>query len=102
MGTPVNVLRGMGLSFSMIKILASFIDEKTLITIDDDGVLSVDSKYDKITELIKSVHARALESYGPSDGFFGRYMAMELVKHGAKILEVSDTEEDEAEENRVY
>ena len=92
----------MGLSFSMIKILASFIDEKTLITIDDDGVLSVDSKHDKITELIKSVHARALESYGPSDGFFGRYMAMELVKHGAKILEVSDTEEDEAEENRVY
>jgi len=92
----------MGLSFSMIKILASFIDEKTLITIDDDGVLSVDSKYDKITELIKSVHARALKSYGPSDGFFGGYMAMELVKHGAKILEVSDTEEDEAEENRVY
>jgi hypothetical protein len=92
----------MGLSFSMIKILASFIDEKTLITIDDDGVLSIDSKYDKITELIKSVHARALKSYGPSDGFFGRYMAMELVKHGAKILEVSDTEEDKSEENRVW
>jgi hypothetical protein len=92
----------MGLSFSMIKILASFIDEKTLITIDDDGVLSVDSKYDKITELIKSVHARALESYGPSDGFFGGYLAMELVKHDVKILKVSDTEEDEAEENRVW
>jgi hypothetical protein len=29
-------------------------------------------------------------------------MAMELVKHGAKILEVSDTEEDEAEENTVW
>ena len=77
-------------------------NEKALISIDDDGVLSIDSKYDKTTELIKSVHARALESYGPSDGFFGAYMAMELVKHGAKILEVSDTEEDEAEENRVY
>ena len=92
----------MELSFSMIKILASFNNEKTLITIDDDGVLSVDSKYDKITELIKSVHARALESYGPSDGFFGGYMAMQLDKHGAKILEVSDTEEDEAEENTVW
>ena len=92
----------MGLSFSMIKILASFIDEKTVITIDDDGVLSVDSKYDKINELIESVHARALKSYGPSDGFFGRYVAMELVKHGVKILKVSDTEEDQAEENRVW
>jgi len=86
----------------MIKILASFIDEKTLITIDDDGVLSIDSKYDKITELIKSVHAGALKSYGPECGFFGKYMAMELVKHGVKILEVSDTEEDEAEENTVW
>jgi len=27
---------------------------------------------------------------------------MELVKYGVKILEVSDTEEDEAEENRVW
>ena len=86
----------------MIKIRASFIKEKILITLDDDGVLSIDSKYDKITELIKSVHVRALKSYGPSDGFFGGYMAMELVKHGAKILKVSDTEEDEAEENRVW
>ena len=86
----------------MIKILACFINEKTLITIDDDGVLSIDSKYDKITELIKSVHARALKSYGPACGFFGKYVAMELVKHGAKIVEVSDTEEDEAEENTVW
>ena len=86
----------------MIKILASFIDEKTLITIDDDGVLSIDSKYDKITDLIKSVHACALQSYGPECGFFGKYMAMELVKYGVKILKVSDTEEDEAEENTVW
>jgi len=86
----------------MIKILASFIDEKTLITIDDDGVLSIDSKYDKIIELIKYVHAGALKSYGPECGFFGKYMAMELVKHDVKILKVSDTEEDEAEENRVW
>ena len=86
----------------MIKILASFIDEKTLITIDDDDVLSIDSKYDNITELIKSVHARALKSYGPSDGFFGGYVAMELVKYGAQILKVSDPQEDEGEENTVY
>ena len=86
----------------MIKTLASFIDEKTLITIDDDGVLSVDSKDDVITRLIRLVHADVRKSYGPSDGFFGKYMAMELVKHGAKILEVSDTVEDEAEENRVW
>ena len=86
----------------MIKILASFIDEKTLITIDDDGVLTIDSKYDKITEIIKSVHARTLKSYGPSDGFFGGYMAMQLDKYGAKILEVSDPQEDEGEENAVY
>jgi hypothetical protein len=92
----------MELSFSMIKILASFIDEKTLITIDDDGVLSIDSKYDKITELIKSAHARALKSYGPECGFFGGYLAMELVKYDVKILKVSDTEEDEAEESRVW
>ena len=92
----------MGLSFSMIKILDSFIDEKTLITIDDDCDLSIDSKYDKITELINYVPAGALKSYGPSDGFFRGYMAMELVKHGVKILEVSDTEVDEADENRVW
>jgi hypothetical protein len=92
----------MGLSSSMIKINAIFYnDEKTSITIDDEGI-SIDSKYDKITELIKSVHARALKSYGPSDGFFGGYMAMQLDKYGAKILEVSDTEEDEADENRVW
>lgn len=87
----------------MIKIVATFYnDEKTLITINDDHVLSIDSKYDKITELIKSVYARALKSYGPSDGFFGKYLAMQLDKYGAEILEVSDTEEDEGEENRVW
>jgi len=92
----------MGLSFSMIKILASFNGEKTLITIDDDMVLLVDSKHDVINEIIKSAYADARRSYGPECGFFGKYMAMELVKHGVKILEVSDTEEDEAEENKVY
>ena len=86
----------------MINILVSFLGENISIVINDDGALSVDSKFDKNTELIKSVYARALESYGPSDGFFGGYMAMQLDKYGAKIIEVSDTEEDEAEENRVY
>jgi len=86
----------------MIKILASFIHEKTLVTIDDDGVLLVDSKHDVINEIIKSAYADARRSYGPECGFFGKYMAMELVKHGVKILEVSDTEEDEAEENTVW
>jgi len=84
----------------MIKILASFNDEKTLITIDDD--LLVDSKDDNITEIIKSAYAGANKTYGPDCGFFGKYMAMELVKHGAKILEVSDSEEEEGEENAVY
>ena len=86
----------------MIKILASFNNKKTLITIDDDQVLSVDSKHDEITSIIKSAYDDATKSYGPSDGFFGGYMAMELVKHGAKILEVSDSEEEEGEENAVY
>ena len=92
----------MGLSFSMIKILASFNDEKTLISINDDMVLLVDSKDDVINEIIKSAHADARRRYGPECGFYGKYMAMELVKHGVKILEVSDTEEDEAEENTVW
>ena len=86
----------------MIKILASFNDKKTLITIDDDQVLSVDSKNDEITSIIKSAYDDATKSYGPSDGFFGGYMAMKLVKHGAKILEVSDSEEEEGKENAVY
>jgi hypothetical protein len=86
----------------MINILVSFLGENISIVINDDGALSVDSKFDKNTELIKSVYARALESYGPSDGFFGGYMAMQLSKYGAKILEVSDTEEDEGKENAVY
>ena len=86
----------------MIKILASFNDEKTLITIDDDMVILVDSKHDVINEIIKSAYADARKSYGPECGFFGKYLAMELVKYGVKILEVSDTEEDEAEENTVW
>ena len=92
----------MGLSFSMIKIDANFYnDEKTSITIDDKGIL-IDSKYDQIIKLIKSIYRRAIVNYGPSDGFFGGYMAMQLEKYGAEIVEVSDTEEDEAEENRVW
>jgi hypothetical protein len=86
----------------MIKIVSIFYDdEKTLITINDEGI-SIDSKYDQIIKLIKLVYNRAVRNYGPSDGFFGGYMAMQLDKHGAKILEVADTEEDEAEENRVW
>ena len=92
----------MGLSFSMIKIVASFIDEKILITLDDDDVLLVNTEHDVINKIIKSAYADARKSYGPECGFFGKYMAMELKKHGAKILEVSDTEEDEAEENTVW
>ena len=86
----------------MIKILASFMNEKILITLDDDDVLLVNSKHDSINEIIESTYADARRSYGLACGFFGKYMAMELVKHGAKILEVSDTEEDEAEENTVW
>ena len=86
----------------MIKILASFNDKKTLITIDDNQVLSGDSKNDEITSIIKSAYDDATKSYGPSDGFFGGYMAMQLDKYGAKILEVSDTEEEEAKGNAVY
>ena len=86
----------------MIKILASFNNEKILITLDDDDVLLVNSEHDVINTIIKSAHADARKSYGPECGFFGKYMAMELAKHGVKILKVSDTEEDEAEENRVW
>lgn len=86
----------------MIKIVATFYnDEKTLITINDKDI-SIKSKYDQIINIIKSVYNRARRDYGPSDGFFGKYLAMQLDKYGAEIVEVSDTEEDEAEENRVY
>ena len=85
----------------MIKILATFIDEKTSITIDDEGI-SIDSKYDTIIKLVESIHRRAILKYGPSDGFFGKYLAMQLDKYGADVLEVSDTEEAEAKENAVY
>ena len=85
----------------MIKILASFIDEKTLITIDD-GVLSVDSKYDIAVRLTRLAYAGARKSYGPSDGFFGKYVAMQLAEYGAKIIEVSDSQEEEAKEDNIY
>ena len=86
-----------------IKILASFFNEKTLITIDDDGVLLVDSKNEVVVEEIKAAHAQARKDYGPSDGFFGKYLAMQLVKCGAKILKVSDKQEDDEQEgNAVY
>jgi hypothetical protein len=86
----------------MIKIVAIFYnDEKTLITIDDDGI-SIDSKYDQLVEIIKKIYARAVRNYGPSDGFFGGYMAMQLNNYGAEIEEVSDTEEEEAKGNAVY
>ena len=85
----------------MIKILASFIDEKTSITIDDEG-MAIDSKYDTITRLIESIYRRAIIKYGPSDGFFGKYLAMQLDKYGADIIQVSDSEEEESKENAVY
>jgi len=86
----------------MIKIFAIFYDdEKTLITIDDEGI-SIDSKYDQIIKLINSVYDRAIKNYGPSDGFFGKYLAMQLDKYGAEIVEVSDTEEEKAKEDAVY
>lgn len=86
----------------MIKIVAIFYnDEKTLITIDDDGI-SIDSKYNQLVEIIKKIYDRAVRNYGPSDGFFGKYFAMQLNKYGVEIVEVSDTEEEEAEGNAVY
>jgi hypothetical protein len=85
----------------MIKIIASFIDEKTSITIDDKGI-AIDSKYDTIIKLLESIHRRAVLKYGPSDGFFGKYLAMQIEKYGADVLEVTDTEEAEAKENAVY
>ena len=62
----------------------------------------MDSKNEVVAEEIEAAYAQALKDYGPSDGFFGKYLAMQLVKCGAKILEVSDTEEEEAKEDRVY
>ena len=85
----------------MIKILASFIDEETSITIDD-GTFSVDSKYKNIADIVKFVYAQARKSYGPSDGFFGKYLATQLSEYGAKILELSDTEEEDAKEGAIY
>ena len=86
-----------------IKILTSFFDKKTLITIDDDGVLLVDSKDEVVVEIVESAYAQAQRNYGPSDGFFGGYLAMQLVKCGAKILKVSDKQEDDEQEgNAVY
>ena len=85
----------------MIKILVFFLGENISIIIDD-GVITIDSKTDIHNDTIKSIHSDCLASHSPADGFFGRYMAMELVKYGAKILEVSDPQEDEGEENAVY
>ena len=85
----------------MINILVSFLGENIAITIDD-GEISIDSKTDIHNDTLRSIFADCLASYSPADGFFGRYMAMELVKYGAKILKVSDPQEDEGEENTVY
>ena len=85
-----------------IKILASFFNEKTLITIDYDRVLLVDSKDEVVVEIVEAAYAQALKDYGPSDGFFGKYLAMQLVECGAKILKVSDQQETESGENVVY
>ena len=85
----------------MINILVFFLGENISITIND-GEISIDSKTNIHNETIKSIYSECLASYSPADGFFGKYMAMELVKYGAKILKVSDPQEDEGEENTVY
>jgi hypothetical protein len=85
----------------MISILVSFLGENISITIDD-GEISIDSKTESHNDTIRSIFSDCLASYSPADGFFGKYMAMELVKNGAKILKVSDPEEDEGDENTVY
>jgi len=85
----------------MISILVSFLGENISITIDD-GEISIDSKTESHNDTIRFIFSDCLASYSPADGFFGKYMAMELVKNGAKILKVSDPQEDEGDENTVY
>jgi len=40
----------------MIKIRASFINEKILITLDDDDVLLVNTEHDVINKIIHYIH----------------------------------------------
>jgi hypothetical protein len=82
----------------MIKILASLMGENISITIDD-GAISIDSKNKTILELVNSIYSELLASYSPADGSLGGNLAQELVKVGAKIIEVTEPSMDE---NLVY
>jgi len=82
----------------MIEILVSFLGEDISITIDD-GAISIDSKNKTILELINSIYSELLASYSPADGSLGGNLAQELVKVGAKIIEVT---EPSMEEDLVY
>jgi hypothetical protein len=82
----------------MIKIIASFLGDEIVITIDD-GNISTDSKDEFFNGLIESVYYEVLASYTPAYGFLGGVMANGLEKVGAKILKVEDSQE---EEDAVY
>ena len=82
----------------MIKIIASLLGENISITIDD-GDISIDTKNKIILELIESIYSDLLASYSPADGSLGGNLAQELVKVGAKIIEVT---EPSMEEDLVY
>jgi hypothetical protein len=82
----------------MIKIIASLLGENISITIDD-GDISIDTKNKIILELIESIYSDLLASYSPADGSLGGNLAQELVKVGAKIIEVA---EPSMEEDLVY
>jgi hypothetical protein len=82
----------------MIKIIASLLGENISITIDD-GEISINTKNKAVLELIESIYSDLLASYSPADGSLGGNLAQELVKVGAKIIEVA---EPSMEEDLVY
>ena len=82
----------------MTKITISFLGENISITIDD-GEISINTKNKAVLELIESIYSDLLASYSPADGSLGGNLAQELVKVGAKIIEVV---EPSMEEDLVY
>lgn len=82
----------------MTKITISFLGENISITIDD-GEISINTKNKAVLELIESIYSDLLASYSPADGSLGGNLAQELVKVGAKIIEVT---EPSMQENLVY